>query len=99
MGDGHSDYQRGDMPIDGHNKTFDGFVSKSAYMTALIVVVLLMPTLVLTAGVSWPLALAITFVIGLILGPAFKLDASWYPVLIGLSILAVGICLIVDLFN
>ncbi len=83
-----SDYVHGKMSIVGQDKTFKGFVKISAFATAFFIVVLLMPILVFAANVSWPLALIITFIVGIVISPAFKLGGGWYATLFGLAILA-----------
>jgi len=93
---GHSDYIRGSMPIVGQDKTFMGFVRLSAFFTAFLTVVLLMPILVFAAGLPWLPALIATFVVGLILAPALKLGGSWYGTLIGLAILGGAVSLIIS---
>jgi len=83
----HSEYIHGNMPIDGHNKVFSGFVHLSAFFTALTIVVLLMPILVFGANIAWLPALIATFIVGVILTPAFKLGGGWIATLIGLAFL------------
>ena len=46
MASEHSDYIHGEMPTFGHDKTFKGFIKGSSFITAFLIVVLLMPILV-----------------------------------------------------
>lgn len=96
MAGGNSDYTHGTMPMEGHNKTFSGFIKISAFSTAFIAVSLIMPILVFTAGVAWLPALIVTFIIGLILGPIFKLGGGWYGTLIGLAVIGALISIIIS---
>ena len=87
MAGGHSDYTRGEMPIEANANTFTGFIKGSAFATAIIAVSLIMPILVFCTSMTWGPALLVTFIIGLILGPIFKLGGSWYGILIALAII------------
>jgi len=93
---GHSDYIRGSMPIVGQDKTFMGFIKASAFFTAFLTVVLLMPILVFGAGMTWLPALIVTFIIGLILAPIFKLGGAWYGTLVGLAIVGGVVSMIIS---
>jgi len=83
-----SNYTHGKMSIVGQDKTFKGFIRMSAFFTAFTIVVLLMPTLVFGANMGWPSALIVTFIVGIVISPAFKLGGGWYATLFGLAILA-----------
>jgi hypothetical protein len=76
------------MSTVGQDKTFKGFVRISAFLTAFFIVILLMPILVFGAKLGWPIALVITFIVGLLISPAFKLGGGWYATLFGLAVLA-----------
>ncbi len=96
---GNSDYIHGNMPIDGHNKVFSGFVRLSAFFTAFFIVVLLMPTLVFGANIAWFPALIATFIVGLIITPAFKLGGGWIATLIGLAVFTGAIGVLISILN
>lgn len=96
MAGGHSDYKRGTMPMDGHYHTFSGFIKTSAFSTAVIAVCLIMPILVFCTSMTWFPALIITFVIGLILGPIFKLGGGWYGTLIALAIVGAIVSVLIS---
>ncbi len=87
MASGHSDYIHGTMPVDGHDKTFKGFARTSAFVTAFLIVVLLMPILIFAVNVAWFPALIITFIVGALISPPLKLGGGWYATLFGLAVL------------
>lgn len=97
MASEHSDYIRGEMPVFGHDITFKGFVKTSAFSTALLIVVLLMPILVFTVHLSWLPALIITFVVGMLISPAFKLGGAWYATLFGLTAVTGLVCILISM--
>ncbi|PHR91359.1 MAG: aa3-type cytochrome c oxidase subunit IV [Robiginitomaculum sp.] len=88
MASGHSNYVSGEMPIQGHQKTFGGFIRTASFCTAFLIVVLLMPILVFGAQLPWFTALVATVVVGVLITPAFKLGGGWYALLFGLAVLA-----------
>jgi len=96
MAGGHSNYTRGEMPINAHSNTFSGFIKTSAFATAFIAVCLIMPILVFCTPMSWGPALIVTFIIGLFLGPAFKLGGSWYGSLIALAIVGAIVSVLIS---
>jgi len=96
MAGGHSDYTRGTMKMDTHDKTFTGFVKGSAFITAVLTVSLIMPILVFCTSLSWGPALLISFIIGLILGPVFKLGGSWYGTLTALAIIGALVSMLIS---
>ncbi len=97
MASEHSDYIRGEMPIFGHDKTFKGFIKGSSFITAFLIVVLLMPILVFTAHVSWLPALIITTIVGLLIAPAFKLGGAWYMTLFGMAGVTGLMCIFISM--
>lgn len=82
-----SDYTHGNMNIVGQDKTFKGFLRLSSFFTAFFIVFLLMPILVFGAHMAWPGALIISFIVGIVIAPAFKLGGGWYATLVGLAVL------------
>ncbi len=97
MASKHSDYIRGEMPVFGHDKTFKGFVKISAFTTAFIIVVLLMPILVFTAHMSWLPALIATVVVGLLIAPPLKLGGAWYMTLFGMAGVTGLLCVFISM--
>ena len=73
---GKSEYIHGEMPLDGHNSTFSGFVRQSAFYTAFFIVALLMPILVFGANIAWLPALIATFIVGVIITLPLNLAAA-----------------------
>lgn len=74
----HSDYQRGTMGVDGHKKTFGGFMGTTVYGGAALALIVIFPTLIFGVNMSWLTALVITLVLGVVLGLALKLKGGWY---------------------
>ncbi|MDB2437769.1 aa3-type cytochrome c oxidase subunit IV [Hellea sp.] len=74
----HSDYERGTMGVDGHKKTFGGFMGTTVYGGAAIALLVIFPTLVFGANMGWLPALIATLIVGVILGVALKLKGGWY---------------------
>lgn len=94
MAAGHSDYTRGEMPVDGHRGTFTGFMAGTKYGGAFLIVILLFPTLVFGTSISWFPALIATLIVGIVIGAALKLKGAWYAALIGLTVVTALLCLI-----
>lgn len=94
MAAGHSDYTRGEMPVEGHRGTFTGFMAGTKYGGAFLVVILLFPTLVFGTAISWFPALVASVIVGFFIGAALKLKGAWYATLIGLAIVTAILCLI-----
>ena len=99
MASGHSDYTRGQMPVQAQSGTFSGFMNLPVYGACALGVILLMPILVFAVNVSWFPALIISFVLGIILGLIFKLKSGWYVTLVALSITAFIISLLISVFS
>lgn len=83
---GSSNYTHGEMNVKDQSGTFGGFMGVVKYAGALVALIVLMPTLVFGAGVTWVNALLISFVLGVIVGVALKFKAAWYIVLVVLAI-------------
>lgn len=74
----HSDYVHGTMGVDGHKKTFSGFMGLTVYGGAALALVVIFPTLVFGVQMGWLPALVTTLIIGVILGVVLKLKGGWY---------------------
>jgi len=74
----HSDYVRGTMGVDGHKKTFGGFMGTTVYGGAALALIVIFPTLVFGVHMGWFTALITTVIIGVVLGVALKLKGGWY---------------------
>lgn len=92
MAAGNSDYTHGEMEVTAQEGTFKGFMGYTIYGGALVALVVLMPTLIYGVGLSWPMALVTTLVLGIIIGIALKLKAQWYASIIGLGVLVALFC-------
>lgn len=78
MAVGNSEYERGTMGVDGHKKTFGGFMGLTVYGGAALALVVIFPTLVFGVNIGWFTALVVTIVIGILLGVMLKLKGGWY---------------------
>ncbi|WP_026942769.1 aa3-type cytochrome c oxidase subunit IV [Hellea balneolensis] len=87
MAAGNSDYERGTMAVDGHKKTFGGFMGTTVYGGAALALIVIFPTLIFGVNMGWPAALVTTLILGVILGIGFKLNGRWYASLIGSAVL------------
>jgi len=74
----HSDYVRGTMGVDGHKKTFGGFMDYTVYGGAAIALIVIYPTLVFGTSLGWFASLIVTLILGVVLGLALKLKGGWY---------------------
>lgn len=80
----------GDMPIEGHVDTFQGFMSISRYGGAAVALVVFWSTILFAmGGAPWLTALS-TLGLGLVFGAALKLRGWYYPVLV-VSTLILGL--------
>jgi len=82
----HSDYQRGTMGVDGHKKTFGGFMGTTVYGGAALALIVIFPVLVFGVNMGWLSALVTTLVLGVVLGLALKLKGGWYAGMIATAI-------------
>lgn len=87
MAAGNSDYQRGTMGVDGHKKTFGGFMGMTVYGGAALALIVIYPTLIFGVNMSWLTSLIVTLIIGVVLGVALKLKGGWYAGMIALAVL------------
>jgi len=74
----HSDYVHGTMGVEGHKKTFTGFMGTTVYGGAALALIVIFPTLVFGVHMDWLPALITTLIIGAILGVVLKLKGGWY---------------------
>ena len=49
----HSDYVHGTMGVDGHKKTFSGFMGTTVYGGAALALIVIFPTLVFGTSLGW----------------------------------------------
>ena len=94
----HSDYVRGTMGVDGHKKTFGGFMGTTVYGGAALALIVIFPTLIFGVHMSWLTALIVTLILGVVLGFALKLKGAWYAGMIASAVpLALASALIAHL--
>ena len=86
----HSDYVHGTMGVDGHKKTFSGFMGTTVYGGAALALIVIFPTLVFGTSLGWLKALIVTLIIGVVLGVALKFKGGWYAGII-VSAIPVGL--------
>ena len=82
----HSDYVHGTMGVDGHKKTFGGFMGTTVYGGAALALIVIFPTLVFGVRMGWLPALVTTLIIGVILGVVLKLKGGWYVALVASAV-------------
>lgn len=82
----NSDYQRGTMGVDGHKKTFGGFMGIMVYGGAALALTVIYPTLVFGVKMGWLPALIATLVVGVLLGLGLKLKGGWYAGMIASAV-------------
>lgn len=92
-----SDYQHGHMPVDGHHKTYGGFMVGSIWGTGLILVICLYAILTFACGFAWLPSLIGTFIVGVLFGLALKMKMGWYATLVALTVFAGIISVIISL--
>ena len=78
MAEDETSYVKGTMGVDGHKKTFGGFMGTTVYGGAALALIVIFPTLVFGVSMSWASALIVTLILGIILGLALKLKGAWY---------------------
>ena len=82
----HSDYVHGTMGVDGHKKTFGGFMGTTVYGGAALALIVIFPTLIFGVHMGWLPSLIVTLVIGVILGVVLKLKGGWYAGMIASAV-------------
>lgn len=87
----HSDYVRGTMGVDGHKKTFGGFMDYTVYGGAAIALLVIYPTLIFGTPLGWFASLIVTLILGVILGVVLKLKGAWYGGMIATAV-PIAIC-------
>lgn len=98
MAGGHSDYTHGTMKVDAQSGTFSGFMGGTKYGSALIALIVIMPTLVFAVGLHWLPSLIATVVLGFVLGMAMKFKGGWYVGIVGLAVVVAIVSFLLSLF-
>ena len=96
---GPSNYTSGEMPVEGHNKTFAGFMAGSKWGGGIIILVCLYASLTLAAKFAWPISLVGTFVVGVLYGLALKMKTGWYAMVFALAVLGALISIVIAILN
>lgn len=86
MAGGQSNYQHGTMEVGAQSGAFSGFMEGTKYGSALVALVVIMPTLVFAVGLHWFPSLFATVILGFLIGMALKFKPGWYVGLVGLSV-------------
>lgn len=94
----NSKYVRGEMNIDDQKATWNGFLVGTAWLSLVLVLVVLYSTLAIALGVHWMVSLLLSFVVGLGSGILLGLGTKWIATLIGLAVLAVVIQFFIGVF-
>lgn len=98
MAGSHSDYKKGEMEVTAQRGTFDGFMGLTIYGGAIIGLALLFAIFTVGGvGLSWPPALLLTVIIGIVTGIALKLKGAWYASIIMLAVITAIGCIIFPL--
>lgn len=78
MAAAQSEFHRGRQGIAEQERTFRGFLLVTIWASALVAMAVLQATLVFVVGTHWLPTLMGVLVLGVLVGLAFKLKASWY---------------------
>lgn len=82
-----AEYHHGDMNVDEQAKTFSGFMRATVWGSGLLAMTLVFLTLHFTfVGLGWFTALAIAFVLGIVIGLGLGMKAAWYATVVGLTV-------------
>ncbi|MEE2525800.1 aa3-type cytochrome c oxidase subunit IV [Hyphobacterium sp. HN65] len=80
-----ADYERGTMNIAEQSRTFSSFIGMSVWFGGLTILSVLFLSLTFAAHAGWMVSLIITTIVGILMGLALKLKASWYATVIGFA--------------
>lgn len=94
-----TEYKHGEMPVDGHHKTYNGFMVGSIWGGGLILVICLYAILTFAAGFAWLPSLIATVIIGFLYGLALKMKISWYAAVIALAIFGAIVSIIISVLT
>lgn len=94
-----SDYTRGSMDISDQSRTWKGFMTASSWGSLIILMVVAYATFTLTMGINWLVALVLCAGGGLIAGILLGLGGAWIGTVIGLTVLAVFVQVVVMIFR
>lgn len=95
----HSDFTSGDMPVEGQNKTFDGFVGATKWGTGIIIMICLYAILTFAVKLAWMSALIATFVVGVLYGMGLKMKTGWYALVFGLAVFGAIVSILISVLH
>jgi len=89
------DYVKGTMPINAQSTMFDGVMKAGAWGAIITLLMIGYSTFILSLGMPWLVALALTAGAGIIIGLAMGFGGVWVATMVALSGLAILIQLTV----
>ena len=81
-GAAHDDHHRGEMNIAEQRSMFDGFMHVTVWSCALVAMYVAMFTLAFAIGAGWLAGLAALTAIGVAAGVVFKMNSTWWALLV-----------------
>ena len=94
-----SNYTPGDMAVDGHVKTYGGFLNGTVWGAGLIILTCLYAILTFAAQFPLPPALLGTAVVGVLYGLALKMKTGWYALVVGLAIFGAVVSILITILH
>lgn len=94
-----SDYTHGEMNVDVQDKMFSGVMKAGAWGAIITLLGLAYSTFVLSIGMPWLVALAITAGAGIAIGLGMGFGGAWVATIVGLSGVAIFIQVLAILFS
>jgi ATP/ADP translocase len=82
-----ADHERGTMDVSEQSRTFSSFMGLSIWFGGLTILSVLFLALTFAAHVGWMVSLIVTTIVGILMGLALKLKASWYATVIGFAVI------------
>lgn len=90
-----SQHPHGEMPVEGHDKTYAGFIGGSVWGGGIILLLCLYSILTFAAHFAWIPSLVGTFVVGILYGMALKMKTGWYATVFGLAVFAAIVSILI----
>jgi hypothetical protein len=75
------------MEIAEQQRTFAGFLRVTVWASGLLAAFLVFLTLAFAVGAGWFPALAVAFVVGIVIGLGLGMKGAWYATVVGLTVL------------
>lgn len=89
------DYVRGEMDISTQESTWTGFMKVTQWTSFIIVLVLAYATFTITMGMHWVVALGLLAIVGIGGGLFMGMGSAWIGTVVGLSVFAVILQMII----